>query len=411
MTKNVFFEQLEKYGQQKFIGTFEGLAAEAQAKILEQADLLDFNMIADVDVKQQELPRGVIEPIKTLTIEEYKDKAEHYRKIGLDAIREGKIGALLLAGGMGTRLGYDHAKGMYDIGITKPVFIFQRTIENIMDVTKEAGCCIHLYVMTSHLNDTETREFFKEHNYFGYDGNYVHFYMQDMAPCLDREGNMFLAAEDAIAMSPNGNGGFYSSLVNSGLGKQMHEAGIEYINVFAVDNVLQRIADPVFAGATIESGCATGAKVVAKAAPDERVGAICLEDGTPSVVEYYDMTPELMAAKLEDGTPAYNFGVILNYLFRVKDIDEVVSSKLPVHLVNKKVPYLDYVDGKPETVTPEKPNAFKLETLSLDLVHLTDSCLPFEVVREKEFAPIKNPTGIDSVESARKLLQDCGYVL
>ena len=164
MTKNVFFEQLEKYGQQKFIGTFEGLSAGDQAKILEQADLLDFNMIADVDVKQQELPRGVIEPIKTLTIEEYKDKAAHYREIGLEAIRAGKIGALLLAGGMGTRLGYDHAKGMYDIGITKPVFIFQRTIENIMDVTKEAGCSIHLYVMTSHLNDTETREFFKEHN-------------------------------------------------------------------------------------------------------------------------------------------------------------------------------------------------------------------------------------------------------
>jgi UDP-N-acetylglucosamine/UDP-N-acetylgalactosamine diphosphorylase len=411
MKKNDFFEKLEKYGQQKFIGIFEGLKADDQAKILEQADLLDLNMLTGIDVKQPELPRGVIEPIRTLTIKEYEAKKDHYRKIGLEAIRAGKIGALLLAGGMGTRLGYDHAKGMYDIGITRPVFIFQRSIENLMDVTKEAGCSIHLYVMTSHLNDTETRAFFEEHNYFGYDKNYIHFYMQDMAACLDREGNMFLAAEDSIAMSPNGNGGFYSSLVNSPCGKQLHDAGIEFINVFAVDNVLQRIADPVFIGATIESGCATGAKVVAKAAPDERVGAICLEDGTPSVVEYYDMTPELMEAKLEDGTPAYNFGVILNYLFRIKDIDEAIKYQLPVHLVNKKVPFLDYADGKPVTVAPEKPNAFKLETLSLDLVHLTDSCLPFEVVREKEFAPIKNPTGIDSVESARKLLEDCGYTL
>ncbi len=411
MTKNDFIEKLGKYDQQKFTEIFNGAKPQDQEKILKQADLLDFNMIADVDVNAPELKRGVIEPIRTMTIKDYEAKKEHYRKVGLKAIREGKIGALLLAGGMGTRLGYDHAKGMYDIGVTRPVFIFQRTIENLMDVTKEAGCSIHLYIMTSHLNDTETREFFKEHNYFGYDSNYVHFYMQDMAPCLDREGNMFLAAEDAIAMSPNGNGGFYSSLVNSPCGKHLHDAGIEYINVFAVDNVLQRIADPVFIGATIESGSATGAKVVAKAAPDERVGAICLEDGTPSVVEYYDMTPELMEAKLEDGTPAYNFGVILNYLFRIRDIDEVVSRQLPVHLVNKKVPYLDYVDGKPVTVAPEKPNAFKLETLSLDLVHLTDSCLPFEVVREKEFAPIKNPTGIDSVESARKLLEDCGYTL
>lgn len=411
MKEKDFLSILSKYGQTEFGEIYKRLDEPSSDKILAQADLLDFAMLEKADPNAVSESRGRIEPIRTLTMDEYAGKREHYRQVGLEAIRAGKVGAIVLAGGMGTRLGYDHAKGMCDIGITQKVYIFQRMIENMMEVVREAGCFFHLYVMTSYLNDSETREFMAEHDYFGYAPEYVHFYTQDMSPCLDYNGNMFLADTAEIAMSPNGNGGFYSSLVNAGLGRRAKEAGIEYMNVFAVDNVLQRIADPVFVGAVIESGCATGAKVVRKSAPDERVGAICLEDGTPSVVEYYDMTPELMAAKLPDGSPAYNFGVILNYLFRLKDIDEVVREKLPVHMVKKKVPYLGEADGVKCKIAPEAPNAYKLETLTLDLVHLTDSCLSFEVEREHEFAPIKNAVGIDSVETARELLKKNGIKL
>ncbi|MDE7247407.1 MAG: UDPGP type 1 family protein, partial [Lachnospiraceae bacterium] len=133
-----------------------------------------------------------------------------------------------------------------------------------------------------------------------------------------------------------------------------------------------------------------------------------LEDGRPSIVEYYDMTPELMEAKNEKGDPAYHFGVILNYLFRVKDLEEIVARKLPLHIVEKKIPYLD---EKGELVKPEEPNGYKFEQLVLDMIHELDSCLPYEVVRNKEFAPIKNKTGIDSVESARALCQENGIAL
>ena len=135
---------------------------------------------------------------------------------------------------------------------------------------------------------------------------------------------------------------------------------------------------------------------------------MCLEDGKPSIVEYYDMTEELMAAKDENGEPAYNFGVILNYLFREKDLEEIVAKKLPLHIVEKKIPYLDEAG---ELVKPEAPNGYKFEQLVLDMIHELDSCLPYEVVRNKEFAPIKNKTGVDSVESARELCKENGIEL
>ena len=186
------------------------------------------------------------------------------------------------------------------------------------------------------------------------------------------------------------------------------ENGIEWFNVFAVDNVLQRIADPCFIGATITNHCVAGAKVVKKVTPDERVGALCLEDGRPSIVEYYDLTDELMNAKDEKGEPAYNFGAILNYLFQVKALEKTISEKLPLHIVEKKIPYMDD-DGN--FVKPEKPNGYKYETLVLDMVHMMDSCLPYEVAREHEFAPIKNMTGIDSVDTARELCRKNGIEL
>ena len=138
------------------------------------------------------------------------------------------------------------------------------------------------------------------------------------------------------------------------------------------------------------------------------MGAICLEDGRPSIVEYYEMTEELMNATDEKGEPAYNFGVILNYLFRVKDLEEIVARKLPLHIVEKKIPYLD---DNGMAVKPETPNGYKFEQLVLDMIHELDSCLPYEVVRNREFAPIKNKTGIDSVESARELCRENGIEL
>ena len=184
--------------------------------------------------------------------------------------------------------------------------------------------------------------------------------------------------------------------------------GVEWLNVFAVDNVLQRIADPCFVGAVIAKGCACGSKVVRKCAPDEKVGVMCLEDGRPSIIEYYELTRELAEAKDANGDPAYYFGVILNYLFKVADLEKIREKRLPLHVVEKKIPYLNEAGEK---IKPEEPNGYKFEQLVLDMIHELDSCLPFEVERSREFAPIKNKTGVDSVESARELCRENGIVL
>ena len=358
--------------------------------------------------KEELNPRGKITPIEVMQLPEIESRREEYTKIGIEAIKAGKVGAVLLAGGMGTRLGSDAPKGVYNIGLTKDVFIFQRLVENLLDVVHQAEAWIPLYVMTSDKNHEATTAFFEEKGYFGYNPDYVTFFMQDMAPASDYNGKVYMEEKWKMSTSPNGNGGWFLSMMKWGVVDKIRETGVEWLNVFAVDNVLQRIADPCFVGATIDTGSAVGAKVVRKNAPDEKVGAICLEDGRPSIVEYYEMTEELMSATDAQGEPAYNFGVILNYLFREKDLEEIVARKLPLHIVEKKIPYLDD-NGMP--VKPESPNGYKFEQLVLDMIHELDSCLPYEVVRNHEFAPIKNKTGIDSVESARELCRENGIEL
>ena len=402
------YEKLEKYGQLHVLKYYDDLSGYEKEELLKQIGETDFGVLKQCEHKAELNPRGKITPIKVMQLPEIEAKREEYTQTGLNAIKAGKVGAVLLAGGMGTRLGSDAPKGVYNIGLTKEVFIFQRLIENLMDVVRMADTWIPLYIMTSDRNHETTTAFFKEKNYFGYNPEYITFFMQDMAPASDYNGKVYMEEKYKMSTSPNGNGGWFLSMMKWGIVDQVRAAGVEWLNVFAVDNVLQRIADPCFVGAVIATGSAVGAKVVRKNAPDEKVGAMCLEDGRPSIVEYYEMTEELMNAKDDKGEPAYNFGVILNYLFREKDLEETAAKKLPLHIVEKKIPYLDE-NGMP--VKPENPNGYKFEQLVLDMIHQLDSCLPYEVVRNREFAPIKNKTGIDSVESARALCMENGIEL
>lgn len=401
-------QKVNEYGQAHVLEFFTELSKEEQTALLQQIAQTDFSVLAKATQGDKELKRGVITPIPAMKLSEIAGKKEEFTKEGVAMIRAGKVGAVLLAGGMGTRLGSDNPKGMYNIGLTKEVYIFERLLRNLLDVVEQTGSYIHLFIMTSEKNHTKTVSFLKEKKFFGYDEKYVTFFLQDMSPASDYVGRVYMETKGLMSASPNGNGGWFSSMKRAGVLDIVHKAGIEYLNIFAVDNVLQRIADPCFVGATALNRCAVGAKVIKKAAPDEKVGVMCLEDNRPSIVEYYELTKEMMEAKDAAGEPAYNYGVILNYLFRVKDLEEIVSKEMPLHIVEKKIPYLNEAG---ETVKPEAPNGYKYESLVLDMIHMLDSCLVYEVVREKEFAPIKNPTGVDSVESARVLLKANGVEL
>lgn len=408
MTLSQAREKLEKYGQEHVLKYYDELNEREKDELLAQIEATDMSILESCKHRDELAKKGVITPLAAMQLPEIEANRESFTETGLEAIKAGKVGAVLLAGGMGTRLGSDNPKGMYNVGLTRELYIFECLVNNMLDVVHQADAWFHLFIMTSDKNHEATVSFLKEHDYFGYKAEYIHFFMQEMAAATDYDGKIYLEEKGKLSTSPNGNGGWFISMKNAGLLELVQKEGIEWLNVFAVDNVLQRIADPCFVGATIQKNCAVGAKVVRKNAPDEKVGVMCLEDGRPSIVEYYELTDELMNAKDENGDPAYYFGVILNYLFRVADLLEILENNLPLHIVEKKIPYLN---ENGEQVKPETPNGFKFENLVLDMIHQMKSCLPFEVVREKEFAPIKNKTGVDSVESARELLKKNGVTL
>ena len=375
------------------------------AACLAQIEKLDITLLDLLKKESKEVEKGKLEPLGAVTLDEIQKEKDQYRKMGCEAIRAGKVGAVLLAGGQGTRLGLDKPKGMLNVGIHKELYLFEQLIHNIMDVVKETGAWVPLFVMTSEKNNKDTVEFFKEKKFFGYKEEYVFFFVQQMAPSVSYDGKFYMEDKGRISASPNGNGGWFISMVRAGLLDTIKELGVEWLNVFSVDNVLQKIADPVFVGAVLKHGCVCGSKVVAKADPYEKVGVLCLEDGKPSIVEYYEMTEEMIHLRDKQGKLLYNYGVILNYLFSVATLEKIMNENLPTHIVEKKIPYMD---AEGNQIKPDKPNGYKFETLVLDMIHMMDNCLSFEVEREKEFAPIKNATGVDSLESARELMKKNG---
>ncbi|MCR5545472.1 MAG: UDPGP type 1 family protein [Lachnospiraceae bacterium] len=407
MTKEEALQLLQKHNQEHVLAYFDSLTEEEQKELLTQIKAVDWDVIESAK-SEEENKRGEIAPLGAVEIKEIEARREEFVEEGLKYIREGKVGAILLAGGMGTRLGFDQPKGTYPIGETRDLSIFECLINNLLEVTDMAEAYVPLYIMTSEKNHEATVKFFEDKNYFGYPESDVHFFIQDMAPAVDYNGKLLLEEKGRLATSPNGNGGWFTSLHKSGLLDDVHNRGVEWLNIFAVDNVLQRIADPAFIGATVLSGKESGSKVVRKAAPEERVGVLCSEDGRPSIVEYYEMSDEMANLRDDEGELMYRFGVILNYLFRVDRLEDIMANHMHVHVVEKKIPF---INEKGELVKPEEPNGYKFETLILDMINMMESNLPYEVVREKEFAPVKNLHGTDSVDSARELLKANGVEL
>lgn len=394
---------LTKYGQMQLLDYYDELNARERQELLDCIEKIDFGAVGGVSFKKERTV-GELSPADALSLEEINARKDEFEEVGLRAIRQGRVAAVLLAGGQGTRLGLDAPKGTFNIGVNKKLSIFGCQMNNLLKVVEKAGVYPHLFVMTSTINHAQTVEFFKGNGYFGYDSRKVHFYVQKTAPAFSFDGKILLEKKYRPVMTPNGNGGWYSSLKESECGGILENEGIEWLNVYGVDNVLQQICDPVFVGATLLSGLACSGKVVKKACAGEKVGVLCKEDGLPSVVEYYEMPPDKKTETDGNGGLKYCYGVILNYLFSVKKLDEASASKLPYHLAAKKI---SCIEGGKEVV-PEEPNGYKLETLAVDIVKLMGSCLGVEVEREKEFAPVKNMTGVDSVDTARALLEKNG---
>lgn len=406
MATNPLYNLLKEHNQDTLLSYLQTLGAQEREKLEAQLEKIDFSIFDDLWTPPSS--DSPIFPMDAMTIGEVDAHRDAFTARGLASLQNGEIGVLILAGGQGTRLGADGPKGAVNIGISRPYYIFQALFETMKGRAQDCGRAFPVYIMTGAQNHNQTVDFLTSHDFFGYPADRVHFFLQQMTPATDYSGNILLSSPDTLALSPNGNGGWFASFVRAGLDKDADENGVKWLNVIAVDNVLQKIADPTFIGATLESGALCGAKVIDKNCPTERVGVLCKKDGHPYIVEYYEMSDAQQHETTPDGKLRFRFGVILNYLFSIAAL-RALPEKMPIHRVEKKVPYYD-IKTK-ETVKPTEPNAHKYETLVLDMIAGMPSCFAYEVVREREFAPIKNATGVDSVESARDLLAQNGVKL
>lgn len=409
--ENKIIESLKKYSQDHVLKKlFDGeISQEQREMLISQLSEVDFEMI---NSSFEEKSRGKLSKMPVITLDIIEKNQKAYFERGAEILRSGKAAAVMLAGGQGTRLGFSKPKGCFNIGITRTLSIFEAHIENLSALARNIDCPkIPLYIMTSEINNDETVEFFKENNYFGYGAENVKFYKQQSAACTDLDGKLLFEDKYSLSRSPNGNGGWFSSLLSSEHGEEFRARAYEWLGMFSVDNPLHKICDPLFLGALAIDGAACAIKAIKKAHPYENVGALCLEDGLPSMIAYSEMTDELRFAKDESGEYLYNFGDTANFIFNVPKLLGICQNgtpALPIHRMKKKIPFMD---ENGQFIEPSEPNGYKYEMIAFDLMTTLGSAMAFEADRQKEFAPIKNLHGEDSVDSARELLKQNGIKL
>jgi len=325
------------------------------------------------------------------------------RAVGEMALRAGRVALFTVAGGQGTRLGYDGPKGTFPVTPVRAKTLFQVFAEKIRAAVRRYGRPLHWFVMTSHQNHAATEAFFAEHGFFGLDRARVHLFRQGRMPAVDFQGKILLEGPGAIALSPDGHGGSLRALARSGALELMAGEGIDTVSYFQVDNPLVRCVDPAFIGWHLASGSEMSSKTVPKAYPEEKLGHFCLQGGKLVVIEYSDLPLELQREVGTDGQLRYRAGSIAIHVLDRDFIRRVTSpgsgSSLPFHRADKKIPALD-ASGNP--VRPEKPNGVKFELFVFDALPFARRPLVVETRRADDFSPVKNAEGMDSPRTCRE---------
>jgi UDP-N-acetylglucosamine/UDP-N-acetylgalactosamine diphosphorylase len=401
--------KLDKHGQSHLLRFHDELTGPERSVLLEQIAAIDFEQLDDwiaSYVKKRPLvrPTGDIKPPPVVPAKPPDAAAQAERKAatgrGNKLICAGKVAAFVVAGGQGTRLGYEGPKGCLEATPVTHKPLFRVLAEQIHAASKRAGVPIPWYVMTSQGNDVATRAFFRQNRCFGLRQEDVFFLVQGTTPAIGFDGKLLLADKGSLALSPDGHGGCLAAMRNTGALADMARRGIELISYFQVDNPLVRCIDPLFLGLHDLRGAEMSAKALPKRDPMERLGNFCLIDGKVTVIEYSDMPEDLARATTEDGRLRFGSGSIAIHVLSRSFVERLTAGRgeaLPFHRADKVVPC---VDPSGKIVKPDEPNAVRLEMFVFDALPLARQTVVLQTQRSEEFGPIKNATGEDSLSSS-----------
>lgn len=406
MEKNIeeLESKLKRYNQEHLIDYYNKLEeGELKNKLLNQLHIIDFEKVDNLyrNIKKEfKNEKDVIEPIVYWDKERLGGKYDFYQEIGEEAIKSGKLAAVTMAGGQGTRLGHNGPKGTFDIGLDSHKSLFELLCDGLKQAKEIYDVEIPWFIMTSRENNEQTINFFEKNKYFGYKKNNVYFFMQGELPMVDTEGKIIIGENGLIKEASDGHGGVYGSLAKNQMLDKMRELGIEWVFIAGVDNCLAKMVDPILMGLAIYHNAKGAGKSVVKLSPEEKVGVFCKKNGKPSIVEYSEISKEMSEARDAAGELLFGESHIICNLFNISALEKIGKMHLPYHSAFKKA---TYINENNEVVVPTSPNAYKFESFLFDAFEELDNMIILRVKREEEFAPCKNATGPDSPETARNL--------
>lgn len=402
---------LKKHNQSHLLAFWEQLCPVQRQKLLLQIERLDFTEIDRwiANYIKKPVTAAISAEIAPAPFYHFSPDREHKRKyaqareLGKELISAGKVAAFVVAGGQGTRLGFDGPKGNFPISPVKNKTLFQIFAEIIAAISERYQTVCPWYIMTSPLNHAEIGEIFCSNGYYGLDEKDVFIFQQGTLPSFDFDGKILLSDKDSIACSPDGHGGSLKALYKNGALEDMKRRGVEFISYFQVDNPLINIFDPLFIGLHDLDKAEMSSKAVIKTGPKEKVGNFGLIDGKVSVIEYSDLHDELAEKRNPDGSLVFELGSIAIHIINRTFVENlnIAGFTLPLH---KAVKEILHIDKQGNFIEPAGPNGVKLESFVFDALPLASKSIILETLRSEEFAPVKNAAGIDSVESAREMI-------
>lgn len=398
---------LEKNGQSRILSQFEKLNEENKEIVINQILNIDLENLKEMfdNIKKEnnnlEVP---VEPVKAIASSKLSNEEKNsLEQKAVEVIKQNKFAVVIMAGGQGSRLGFDGPKGTFSLELNgERKYLFEIIIDRLKDAKSKYGVYIPCVIMTSKENEKDTKKFFEEKNYFEYPKEKIDFFNQGESPILDEQGNLFIGEDGRIKFASDGNGSIFSSMKKENVLSKFKNNNIEWVFIGSVDNILLNPVDTLLLGVALDKKTEIATRTIIKNSPHEKVGVFCKREGKVKVIEYTEIPEEMVEAMNEDNEMLFGEAHIMCNLFSLKALEKASTAKLEYHVAHKKSKYMDENNN---VVVPEKENSYKFEKFIFDAFELFDDITILRGNRENDFAPIKNATGIDSPETAQKLYE------